>query len=361
MNKQAMNKSSSFKLPALFATLAVLSACGEAPVEEQKKSVIQAVKLSQVVSPNNLSERRFPAEVSAVKTVDVSFEVTGRLKYQNLTTGTKVKKGELLAELDPAPFERSVKEQKARLEQAKRELSRTTSTFNKGLASQSQLDNAKTSFELAEIALANAKQDLAYTKVTAPFNAQISERVVENDSFVRAGDIIARLQDVSRYYFNINVPERLVTGYKRSQLKLAEAELLSQPGKTFPLTYVEHSTQVDPITQTFKVVFAMEASGELSLVPGSRALVHLVSNSDKSINGKVVPITALLGNKDNGFHVWVFNKANSKVNKVNVDVLHLENNMALIDGKLDIDDLIVSAGASKMQPGLEVKAYLPEK
>lgn len=349
-----------FRLPAVFATLAILTACGEAPVEAQKKSVTQAVKLSEVLSPNNMSERRFPAEVSAVKTVDVSFEVTGRLKSENLLTGTKINKGELLAELDPAPFQRRVKEQQTRLEQAKRELNRITSTHSKGLASQSQLDNAKTSFELAELALANAKQDLAYSKLQAPFDAQISERIVENDSYVQAGDIIARLQDVSRYYFNVNVPERLVTGYKRSQLKSATAELLSLPGQIFPLTYVEHSTQADPITQTFKIVFAMEASEELALVPGSRASVHLVSDVKKYNEGEIIPFTALLGDKDSGFYVWKFDSETSTVARTQVQVLHLEDTHAVISGELKAGDSVVSAGASKMSQGLAVKAYQPE-
>lgn len=360
MTQSSNKRSSTFRLPAVFATLAILSACGEAPVEEAKKPVIQAVKLSPVVSPNNLSERRFPAQVSAVKTVDVSFEVTGRLQSENLLTGAKVKKGQLLAEIDPAPFQRSVKEQETRLEQAKRELTRVTSTHAKGLASQSQLDNAKTSFELAEIALANAKQDLAYTKLHAPFDAQISERIVENDSFVKAGDIIARLQDVSRYYFNVNVPERLVTGYKKSQLRSADAEILSIPNKTFPLTYVEHSTQADPITQTFKVVFAMEASDELALVPGSRATVHLVSDVANYTQGEIIPFTALLGDKDAGFYVWKFNSSNNRVEKAVVQVLHLEDKHAVVSGQLSVGDLVVSAGAAKMSQGLTVKAYQPE-
>ena len=360
MTQPKKKSNSSFRLPAIFATLAMLSACGEAPVEEQKKQVIQAVKLSPVVSPNNLSERRFPAQVSAVKTVDVSFEVTGRLQSENLLTGTKVKKGQLLAEIDPAPFQRRVKEQQTRLEQAKRDLTRIKSTHSKGLSSQSQLDNAKTSFELAEIALANAKQDLAYTKLHAPFDAQVSERIVENDSFVQAGDIIARLQDVSRYYFNVNVPERLITGYKRDQLKSASAEILSIANKSFPLTYVEHSTQADPITQTFKVVFAMEAREDLSLVPGSRAMVHLISDVKKFTTGEVVPFTALLGDNDAGFYVWRFNSSTNKVEKALIEVLHIEDQHAIVSGELSVGDLVVSAGASKMSQGLTVKAYQPE-
>ncbi len=360
MTHKKSKRDTSFRLPAIFATLAILSACGETSVEDPKQPVIQAVKLSKVMSPNNLSERRFPAEVSAVKTIDVSFEVTGRLKSENLLTGSKVKKGQLLAELDPAPFERRVKEQETRLEQAKRELTRITSTHSKGLASQSQLDNARTSFELAEIALANAKQDLAYTKLHAPFDAQVSERIVENNSYVQEGDIIARLQDVSLYYFNVNVPERLMTGYNRNQLKGASAEILSVADKTFPLTYVEHSTQTDPVTQTFKVVFAMEASEELSLVPGSRAIVHLVSDVQQYAQGQIVPFTALMGDKSSGFHIWKFNPENSRVEKVVVDVLQLKDKLAIVQGQLQVGDQVVSAGAAKMSEGMIVKAYQPE-
>lgn len=360
MTKTKTKPSSTFKLPAIFATLTLLAACGEAPQPPQKKQIVQAVKLSQATSPNNLSERRFPAQVSAVKTVDVSFQITGRIQSENLLTGTKVKKGELLAEIDPAPFLRRVKEQQTRLEQAKRDLARITSTFNKGSSSQSQLDNAKTSFELAEIALANAVQDLAYTKVHAPFDAQVSARIVENDSFVRAGDIIAKLQDVSRYYFNVNIPERLVTGYDRSQLKRVEAEISSISNKTFPLSYVEHSTQADPITQTFKVVFAMDASEDLSLVPGSRATVHLVSDLKPQRDGVLIPVSALLGDNQSGFFVWRFNASSEKVEKAQVQVLHLAARHALVKGEIAIGDSVVSAGATKMSQGLTVKAYQAE-
>lgn len=349
------------RVPSIFASFVLLTACSEPVSEAQSSNIVQAVKLIKVISPPELTERTFPAEVSAVKTIDVRFEVTGRISELELPTGSKVNKGEILAKIDPSPFERRVKEQSTRLEQSHRELTRVSSMHKKNLVSQSQLDNAKTAYELAEIGLANAKQDLTYTVLRSPFDAQVSERIVENDSYVKAGDIIARLQDVSRFYFNINVPERLLTGYKKDQLTSAQAQILAIPNSSFPLTYVEHSTQADPITQTFKVVFAMDATEDFSLVPGSRAQVTLVSNSTRFTRGLLVPLSALIGNKSDGFHVWKFNVNSSQVDKVEVSVLHLEGEYVLVtSGKLKIDDLVVAAGSSKMSQGLTVKPYQPE-
>ncbi|MFC3094442.1 efflux RND transporter periplasmic adaptor subunit [Alteromonas sediminis] len=345
---------------AAFTSVLLLSGCGPAPSASETDSSIQAVKLARVVDNVNITSRTFPAEVSAVKTVDASFEVSGRIVYENLVTGQIVKKGEILANIDPTPFEQGVKEARARFDQASRDLTRIQATFKKGLASQAQMDNAITAHELAGIALEKAQQDLSYTTLRAPFDAQVSERLVENNSFVRAGDIIARLQDVSRYYFNVNVPERVLSAHKAGTPVLATASIISAPDKQFSLHYVEHATQPDPITQTYKVVFAADATAA-DLTPGARATVTVQVNQARFADGVLVPFSAIQGNDGAGFHVWRFNANTSQVNRVKVDVLHIENNFALISGDVSQHDKVVSAGASKMREGLIVKPYTPEQ
>jgi len=337
-----------------------LSACGQAPSETTNIETIQAVKLAQVSDSPDSTQRTFPAEVSAVKTVDVSFEVSGRMTQENLLTGTLVKKGDTLASIDPTPFQQRQQEAEARLKQANRDLARTESTFKKGLSSQAQLDNARTTQELAEIALNKANQDLSYTQLKAPFDAQVSERLVENDSYVKAGDIIARLQDVSRFYFNINVPERLLSRYQEGASVSAEASIISAPHKKYSLEYVEHDTQPDPITQTYKVVFAAEADNG-NLTPGARAAVEVTLGYQSYGDGLLLPFSAIVGNDSAGFHVWKYQTANSQVTKTEVSVLHIENSYALIAGDLKLGDLVVAAGAAKMREGLVVKPYQPER
>lgn len=351
----------------LLAAFSFLSACSDAPEQTVKKEVIQAVKLVAAGDSPDSTLRTFPAEVSAVKTIDVSFEVNGRLQNTNLQTGSRVNKGEVLAQIDPTPFEQSVQEAKARLAQAKRNLDRIESTFEKQLASQSEMDTAKTNYELAEIALQRAEQDLSYTKLVSPFEAQISERLVDNNSYVRAGEIIARLQDVSRFYFNINVPERMLSRYKEGTPVTARAYLISLPEQQFELEYVEHDTQPDPVTQTYKVVFATQfkkeeaATIQGTLTPGARAVVEVTIGSQTYGDGLLVPFTSLVGNKDSGFHLWRFNESENQVERVEVQVLHVEGTFALVQGDLNKGDRVVAAGANKMRQGLTVKPYQAER
>lgn len=350
-----------FRLSALFATLAILSACGGNKEEAQQIKAIQAVKLAEVSNIPDVNETSFPAEVTAVKTINVSFEVTGRLKTVHLRTASQVKKGDILAQIDPTPFERQVKDAKARFKQAGLDLKRIKSTFSKGLSSQSQLDTAETTYQLSEITLNNAKQNLSYTTLRAPFDAQVSERLVENNSYVRAGDTIAKLQDISRLYFNINVPERLLSTYKKGSLIKVFAHSLSVPDIDYSLEYVEHSTLPDPITQTYKVVFAAKSAPKNSLTPGTRAVVKVVTGNQGSDDSLIVPFTAINGNKTEGFNVWVFDKNTKAVSNQKIQVLKVEQGHAVIAGDIAKGDLVVAAGTAKMQEGLIVKPYSAER
>jgi RND family efflux transporter MFP subunit len=347
-------------------SISALSACSsEEPAEQQSKASPRYVKLATVSNIPDFDEFTFPAVVSAVKTVDLSFEVSGRLIQTDLVTGSDINKGKLLATIDRKPFERRVEESKTRLDQAKRELDRIEKMFAQKLVAQSSLDTAKTSYELAVIDLKNAEQDLSYTQLYAPFDAKVSQRLVENNSFVAAGTPIARLQDVSKIYFNINVPERLLTANIGRGIKQASATLATSRNQWYPVNYVEHSTQPDPVSQTYEVVFAMEPREELPLTPGARAVVKVSLQGSLYPDGFVVPVRSLVGDKDSGFAVWVFNSESSSVTKQSVNVKHIENELAIIEGQnkgeITLGQQVVAAGATQMRADMKVLPYRGEK
>ncbi|AFV84925.1 MULTISPECIES: efflux RND transporter periplasmic adaptor subunit [Alteromonas] len=347
-------------------SVSALTACSsEEPVKEQSQTSPRYVKLATVSNIPDYDEFTFPAVVSAVKTVDLSFEVSGRLIQTDLVTGSDISKGKLLATIDRKPFERRVDESKTRLEQAKRELDRIEKMFAQKLVAQSSLDSAKTSYELAVIDLKNAEQDLSYTQLYAPFDAKVSQRLVENNSFVAAGTPIARLQDVSKIYFNINVPERLLTANIGRGIKQASATLATNRSQWYPVNYVEHSTQPDPVSQTYEVVFAMEPREELPLTPGARAVVKVSLQGSLYPEGLVVPVRSLVGNADAGFSVWVYNEASNSVTKQTVEVKHIEDELAIIESNgqsnLTLGQKVVAAGATQMRANMKVLPYQGEK
>lgn len=347
----------------LFLSFFMLACDTDDKPESIEKSAPRAtiVKLSHVNHVPEQNKYSFPAVVSAVKTIDVSFEVSGRLVSTDLITAKHVKKGHLLAAIDSAPYERRVKEQRARANKAKRELARITTLFERDLAAQSLLDNATTAVEIAEIDLNNAEQDLSYTKLYAPFDAQISERLVENNSYVKAGTSIARLQDVSKIYFTFNVPERLITSYKGNKIQSSFATLVNRKSQKYPITYVEHSTAADPVTQTYKVVFATDPVAQRILTPGARAVVNIIFESNMYDDGVLIPFSALIGDSKQGFSVYKYNQKDSTVTKVAVQVIKVVDNFAVIEGALKTHDKVVSAGVSHMFDGLLVSEYKGEK
>lgn len=339
------------------ASLLLISACTTEEVDTSESARPLYVKLASVTDVPSYTEFTFPAVVSAVKTVDLSFEVSGRLVQVDLVTGSDISEGKLLATIDRAPFIRRLEEQTTRMEQAKRELARIEKMFSQNLVAQSALDAAKTSYELAVIDVQNAEQDLSYTRLYAPFDAKVSERLVENNSFVGAGDAIARLQDVSKIYFNINVPERLLTANIGRGILSASATLATKRDVWFPVEYVEHNTQPDPVSQTYEAVFAMEPQKDLPLTPGARAVVRVNLNGNAYAEGMMIPIKALVGDDASGFNVWRYDESTQSVAQVAVSVNHIEGQFAIIQSELALGDQIVAAGASKMRKGTTVLPY----
>lgn len=348
------------KLISVISSVLLVVACSEPVKEDTAVKAPTLVKLGQVALVNEDNTFTFPAEVDAVKTIDLSFEVSGRLIQQDVITGQDVKEGHLLATIDQKPFVRRVKEQTSKLEQAKRDYERIKSMLAKGLTSQRDFDNAQTAFELAEIELNNSKQELSYTQLHAPFDAQIAERLVDNNSFVQAGQPIARIQDVSKIYFTINVPERVITVNTGRKIKQATATVGSLK-QSFPVEYLEHSTTADPITQTYKAVFAMDPVAGTTLMPGARATLKIVIEHGEDEMVHVVPISALLGDESTGFYVWQYVESESTVKKVPVKAMRFNNDFVVIDSALSTQDSIVTAGANKMYKGLIVKPYVAEQ
>lgn len=339
----------------LIALFLFLQACSEPVKEVNTKSPI-TVQLFKADIVDITSEYEFPATVSAVKNVDLKFEVSGRLIFANLIEGSMTAKGQVLARIDPAPFERQVAEAKIRFDDAVRDLSRIQEIFDINLASQRDFDRAKSQYAITKLALANAEQDLSYCTIKAPFDAIIGERYIENNSYVTFGDTLASLQDRSKLYFTFEVPERIMTANAGNRDIKATVHIIGQEDKVFDIYYVEHQTTPNPITQTYAVTFAIDGDVDNLFYPGSRASVKIEKNG-KQQSALLIPIKALMGDKAKGFSVWRFNSSTNDVHAIKVEIASLNGEYAAIASGLNAGDKIVSAAVNQMSEGLKVKEY----
>lgn len=342
----------------ILCLIIVLQSCSKQAEEapEQKPVVIQTfTALEQKTS--NVYE--FPAVVSAVKNVELRFEVSGRLVSTNLVKGKKVAKGDLLAQIDPAPYQRKVKDREVRHELATNDLKRIEALYKTGGVSHSAFDNAKTQFETTLLDLNNAKQDLSYTKILAPFDGVISDRYVENNSFIPVGGAIATLQDRSSLYFSFDVPERVMTINHGNTDLIAVARIIGLEDQIYNIHYVEHETTPDPVTQTYNVTFAIDNAQETDLIPGSRAIVTVRPGSNNRVL-LLVPLAAVIGDTQDDFAVWMFNEQDNTVNKRNVSVGAINGDYAVISSGLSEGEKVVAAGVTHMRENLRVSEYKEE-
>lgn len=339
----------------IISLVVLLQACSE-PASITQTNEPMVVQLSEVKLIDIKNEYEFPATVSAVKSVDIKFEVSGRLIFADLVEGSAVSKGQVLARIDPTPFERKVSQAEIRFEDATRDLKRITEVFEKNVASQSALDNAKSQYALTELALANAKQDLSYCTVVAPFDGFVGARYIENDSYISTGTTIANLQDRSKLYFTFDVPERIMTANAGNRDISATAHIIGREEDSFDIYYVEHEITPNSVTQTYGVTFALDGEVTNVLYPGSRATVKVQSNIVQK-SAILIPVNALVGDKSTGFYVWKFNHESNQITAVKVNVATLKDEYAVINLGLAPGEKVVSAAVNQMSEGLLVKEY----
>ncbi len=334
-----------------------LAGCGNsADIEET--AVARVVQLSEVKTQSAQSLFTFPATVVPKSTVDLAFRVSGRLQTMALPEGQYVKKGTLLAKLDPEPFKRAVTIAEVRLKQAQLELNRVEVIATKGIGSAKSVDNALVAFELAKLDVENSKSNLKYSELRAPFNALVAKRLIENEGFVKTGTAIARLQDFSRVHFEFDVPERLVSYYSHDQVASASAYIDGSIDRNFKIEYVEHSTEPDPVTQTYQVVYAMNFPKGLDITPGVRATITLTGDTKGTISIVGVPVNSVVAGTDEKLYVWLFNEESKTVSKQAVVVGPMAHGWIAVLSGLEAGQRVVAAGASQMQDGMLVRPYV---
>jgi RND family efflux transporter MFP subunit len=341
----------------LLVMAALLAGCGDSSEVQQVQEKAIVVQLTEVRNATTEQEFTFPAKVMAKTTVDLAFRVSGLLKSVKLPEGKTIKKGQVVARLDPEPFERAVRMADVKLKQAELELKRQRAIAKRGIGTEQSVDNALVDFELAEIELENAKANLEYSVLRAPFDALVAKRLIENTGFISPGVPIARLQDLSRIHFKFDVPERLVNQYSRTQVSKASAYIDGAINKDFDIEYVEYSTEPDPVTQTYQVVYAMDALQGVTVTPGVRATVTLKSNDGLVAEILGIPVSSLVTDADNSLSVWVYESDTKTIRNQVVTVGPMIDGWVAVLSGLEKGQKVVSAGVTKMKEGLSVRPF----
>ncbi|MDA1075521.1 MAG: efflux RND transporter periplasmic adaptor subunit [Proteobacteria bacterium] len=339
----------------LFVLLGLLAGCerAEPPVVDQ---AIRPAKLFQVSARQVSTTHDFVGRLDAAQTVDVSFEVDGEIVQLPVREGQAIAKGELIASLDPTDFQLAVKEAEVQLRLATQDMQRKTTLLRERGISESIVDDARAVFELAQVRLSQSRERLADSRIAAPFDAFVARRYADNHTKVRVGDKVARLSDLNELKVVASLPEQLVATVTPERVVSVTARFDFLPGEHFELTYRENTGEANPVAQTYEVTFTMARSEESNLLPGMTAQVRIELKANLTNEGIVVPTTALSSEPDGRFFVWVFDPATSLVSKRLVSVSGaIDEGVGIASGLAD-GDLVVAAGASQLQQGMQIRS-----
>jgi len=359
----ARRKTSIGRLAGLLFAATFLAACQDeavnpvAEAEAELHAAPRPAKIFTVTDQIGLLERRFAGRVAAVQTVDLSFQVPGKLVELPVLESQQVKKGDLIARLETTDFDRAVREATYREEQAKRELDRLETLRERSVISQSAYDEQKNVYDLAVEQLKEAKQNLVYTELRAPFDGIVSVRLVDNFTTVSVGTPVVRVHDISEVQVDINIAEALFGRVTASDVASIEATFPAAGDKIFPLKYREHSSQVDEVAQTYRVTLAMPRSGAEQLYPGMTASVVVKLYPEGLELGEefLVPSGAVAVDGDGKPYVWKFADATGAVSRQPVEIGTVMGDYVPVSSGLERGDEIVSAGVAYLSDGQVVR------
>jgi len=339
----------------LLATSAFLGACEEP--QQTFVATSRPVKTIVVGGQSSGDIRSFPAEVDAIQKADISFRVSGRIQKIYVKEGDQVKKGQLLAELDPTDFEITLKDRKASYNTAKANYDRAKELVDKGAISKVDHDNIRAKYYTAKANLNSAEQDLIYTKLKADFDGYIAKRYVENFEEVVLSKTIFSLVDVSSLKIIIDVPENLMMVIDKSQAgeRSLYAKFDSIKNKQFPLQFREASTRADPSTKTFKVTLMMASSDTHNILPGmtGTVFVEMFPTEADSARAVILPVSAVVSDNKKQATVWIVDEKTMTVTQKRVTPGFMEGGSIQVNG-LDQGDRVVTAGASSLRKNMKV-------
>jgi len=352
-------------LAALILPLALV-ACD--PKEGEKKAEIRPVRAQQVKLDQIDLRDQYAGEVKARIETALAFRVGGKIVGRDVDVGTRVRRGQVIARLDPTDLRIQVDAAKSQLaaaqadhDQAQTDLARYKQLRQTNVVSQAELDRRTNNANVVAARLDQARSNLrvvenqlAYATLAADTDGVVTAVAVETGQVVTAGQTIVRVARTDEKDIVINVPENRLEEVKQAgEIRIS---LWAQPDLSYKGEIREISPGVEAITRTYTVKIAVgESAPNVQL--GMTANVHI----RRETPGRVValPLPALY-QKDGKPAMWLVDPSSGSISLVPVTIAAYHQQFVIVQGGLKDGDMVVTAGVHKLDPTQKVR-ILAEK
>jgi membrane fusion protein (multidrug efflux system) len=282
-------------------------------------------------------------------------EVSGRIARLGFAEGQRVRRGQLLVQLDDTLQQAQLKQAEAQASIARTNLQRSRELLGQGFVSQSAVDQNAAALQVAEAQVALAQAQLQRMKVVAPFDGTAGLKLVDMGDYVKDGADIVNIEDLSSLTVQFALPERYIDRLRPGQPM--DVALDALPGRSFKGRVTAVDSLVDPNGRALQVVAAVANPGAL-LKPGMFARPRVVFAVREG--AVVVPEEALVPVGAKQFLFKVVDGADGKKVSQRIEAkigIRMPGKVEILEG-VKPGDTLVTAGHSRLMRGDAVPVRL---
>ena len=284
--------------------------------------------------------QNFPGKILPLNYSKLAFEVPGKIQQVKIDIGDAVKKGDILAFLDPSEMQANLNQAQARFDLAEQALKRFQDLKSKGFISNQELDRANSEFLIAkaQVDLYSVKLDQTY--IRAPFDGYIQNRFLDSGTVISPGVPILEIIDSSFVEAHVSVPSNVIEGLMEGE---SYSFLIGM--EIFPATLKRYTKMSGQGSDNRLCIFEFNTF----ISPGSVSYLQLQQKKIKT--GAWVPLKSLSQGTQGLWNLYTVSKDNNeqfKVAKEIVELIHVEGDNAYISGTISTGDMVVSGGAEKV-------------
>jgi RND family efflux transporter MFP subunit len=356
----ALRRASAFGAILMLAAAIGLAGCGKK--SETTEADVRPVRTFTVEPRDGAEVIAQTGEIRARNESDLGFRIVGKIIERPVDIGSTVKKGDVLARLDPQPVQQDLESAKAAVASAQATLVRDTASeargselLKKGYTPQASYDVAlaalkvaKSQLDTAIAHLRQAEENFGYTELRADADGVITAVSADVGRVVTSGQAVVRLAQLGEREAVFNVSETVLD--QAPPNPPVTVKLTGDPSVSAVGTVRYVSPQADPTTRTYEVRVSLpEAPARMRLgatVTGSVSIGH---------PGVIeVPASALF-EKEGQSAVWVVDPKSATVALKPVTVERYTDDRITLSGGLENGELVVTAGVQKLIPGQKVR------
>jgi membrane fusion protein, multidrug efflux system len=323
---------------------------------------------TMIVAPKSVQITRDGiGTVAAWQSVTISAEVSGRIIDLPFREGHAVRKGDVLARIDPRPLQAALDQAKAKKDQDEANLANTQSNLSRdqtliakgGFASQQTVDNEKaqvrvlqSAIEGDQAAIEAAETNLDFATVKAPFSGVVGLRSVDLGNLVTSTTTIGTVAQIEPVAVDFTLPQTDLADVQAAAAHGTPAVLVfDQAGKTQLAegTLDVINNQIDQASGTIKLKARVD-NKDHKLWPGAFVQVKVIIRTEPE--ALALPSTAVQHGPD-GAYVWLV-APDQTVHMQPVQIGEMQAGQTLIASGVKINDRIVAAGQYRLTQGAHV-------